>query len=136
MPSALFISVTDCSSPKPRAAGTARPRQDAQARGERAPRRGHGRRGRGGVVLCVPNKALAMLPFSNQLSQRALPNPFKKKAEAQIRGGGVGSYSERGALALQTLLRNPAGKAHRTAGRAHGSPRARPGEGALSPRDS
>lgn len=106
--------------------------------GRGPPDRDTGGREAAGVVLCVPNKALAIRPFSNQLSQRALPNPFRKKAEAKIRVGGVGSHSERRGSSPADAAQEPSGEGapHQQGESTEAHGHARGGQGGLSPRDS
>lgn len=90
VPSTLFISLTDCSSPNPRAAAAAaahRSQQNAsgQERGEgvfqMAWKYATQRRSLDVSLLLKQTKTLIPLPSSNKRSQKALPAPFRKNAQ-------------------------------------------------------
>lgn len=88
MPSTLFISLTDCSSPNPRAAATAAAHRSPQNTwGQES---GGGRFPNdteicslGGIVRHLPlekTKTLRILPFSNTVSHGAFLNPLRKNS--------------------------------------------------------
>lgn len=88
MPSVLFISLTDCSSPEPRAAAAAAGGAGRQAEREKAvPSRTHAA-GDGETVPCVHSKTLTVLPFPNELS-RTLPIPSKRILKLRLELAGL-----------------------------------------------